>query len=111
MPVPIIILNWNGIADTQECLESVFKQTYSDFRVYLLDNGSNEQINGEQDHQEQPTGQSQRDGKITKLKPIKDPPGVKVLLHTGVKTNSCLLKRTQKYHDKEKAKHSNDQAV
>ncbi len=42
MKVPIIILNWNGIADTEECLESIFNQTYDDYKVYLLDNGSNE---------------------------------------------------------------------
>ncbi len=40
MKIPIIILNWNGIADTLECMESIFAQTYTDFKVYLLDNGS-----------------------------------------------------------------------
>ncbi len=41
MTIPIIILNWNGIADTLECLNSVFEQTYQEYQVYLLDNGSN----------------------------------------------------------------------
>jgi len=40
MKIPIIILNWNGIEDTVECMESLFAQTYTDFKVYLLDNGS-----------------------------------------------------------------------
>jgi len=40
MEIPIIILNWNGIEDTLECMESIFAQTYTDYVVYLLDNGS-----------------------------------------------------------------------
>lgn len=43
--VPIIIINWNGIEDTIECMEAVFEQTYENFVVYLIDNASNpEQI-------------------------------------------------------------------
>ncbi len=38
--VPIIVLNWNGIEDTIECIDSVLKMGYPDFKVYLLDNGS-----------------------------------------------------------------------
>ena len=36
----IIILNWNGWKDTIECLESVFQNLYSDYRVVLCDNAS-----------------------------------------------------------------------
>jgi len=36
----IIILNWNGLQDTLECLASVFKMNYSDFKVIVVDNGS-----------------------------------------------------------------------
>lgn len=36
----IIILNWNGLKDTLECLESVFKLDYPDFEVVVVDNGS-----------------------------------------------------------------------
>lgn len=36
----IIILNWNGLNDTLECLESVFKLTYEHFEVVVVDNGS-----------------------------------------------------------------------
>ncbi len=40
LPIPIIILNWNGINDTIECLDSVLKMTYTNFIVYLVDNAS-----------------------------------------------------------------------
>lgn len=39
-PTPIIILNWNGLADTLECLESVLKTQGTDFIIYLVDNAS-----------------------------------------------------------------------
>ena len=35
----IIILNYNGWRDTIACLESLRKQTYTDFRVVVADNG------------------------------------------------------------------------
>lgn len=38
--VYIIILNWNGLKDTLECLESVFKLDYLNFEVIVVDNGS-----------------------------------------------------------------------
>ncbi len=38
--IPIITLNWNGLSDTLECMEAVFQQSYQDFLVYLVDNGS-----------------------------------------------------------------------
>lgn len=38
--VYILILNWNGWADTIECLESVVRSDYKDFRIIVLDNGS-----------------------------------------------------------------------
>jgi GT2 family glycosyltransferase len=38
--VAVIILNWNGIEDTFSCLESVNKQTYNDFKIIVVDNGS-----------------------------------------------------------------------
>jgi GT2 family glycosyltransferase len=39
-PIPIIILNWNGLEDTLECMQSVLKQSFRDLQVYLVDNGS-----------------------------------------------------------------------
>ena len=38
--VAIIILNWNGFSDTQECLESLKILNYSHYRIVLVDNGS-----------------------------------------------------------------------
>lgn len=36
--VHIIILNWNGLQDTLECLASVFKMDYPNFKVVVVDN-------------------------------------------------------------------------
>lgn len=36
----IIVVNWNGWKDTIECLESLLVLEYSDFRVVVCDNGS-----------------------------------------------------------------------
>ena len=38
--VSIIILNWNGWRDTIECLESLYRITYPNFDVIVVDNGS-----------------------------------------------------------------------
>jgi len=38
--VSIIILNWNGLEDTVECLESLRKITYPNYDVVIVDNGS-----------------------------------------------------------------------
>jgi GT2 family glycosyltransferase len=38
--VSIIILNWNGLKDTMECLESLKKITYPSYEVIVVDNGS-----------------------------------------------------------------------
>ncbi len=38
--VCILLLNWNGWQDTIECLESVFRTTYSNYCVVVCDNGS-----------------------------------------------------------------------
>ena len=38
--VYIIILNWNGLKDTIECLDSVIKLNYPNFRLVVVDNGS-----------------------------------------------------------------------
>jgi GT2 family glycosyltransferase len=36
----IIILNWNGMHLLEECLESVYAQTFRDFETIVVDNGS-----------------------------------------------------------------------
>jgi len=38
--VSIIILNWNGLKDTIECLESLHGITYPDYQILVVDNGS-----------------------------------------------------------------------
>jgi len=38
--VSIIILNWNGWRDTIECLESLYRITYPNYDVIVVDNGS-----------------------------------------------------------------------
>lgn len=38
--VLIVVLNWNGINDTEKCLDSLLRQTYSDFKILVIDNGS-----------------------------------------------------------------------
>ncbi|MCK5534758.1 glycosyltransferase [bacterium] len=38
--VYIVILNWNGLKDTLECLKSLEKLDYSLFKVVIVDNGS-----------------------------------------------------------------------
>ena len=38
--VSIIILNWNGWKDTIECLESLYRITYPNYEVIVVDNGS-----------------------------------------------------------------------
>lgn len=38
--VSIIILNWNGLADTLECLNSIHSNTYPNYDVIVVDNAS-----------------------------------------------------------------------
>ncbi|WP_087036068.1 glycosyltransferase family 2 protein [Thermococcus litoralis] len=38
--VSVIILNWNGWKDTIECLESLYRITYPNYDVIVVDNGS-----------------------------------------------------------------------
>ncbi|MBV9848466.1 MAG: glycosyltransferase family 2 protein [Armatimonadetes bacterium] len=40
--VHIILVNWNGIADTMECLRSLSRVTYPNCSVIVVDNGSRE---------------------------------------------------------------------
>lgn len=36
----VIVLNWNGIDDTVLCFNSLLKQTVSEFKIIIVDNGS-----------------------------------------------------------------------
>ena len=38
--VAIIIVNWNGLKFLNDCLSAVYMQTYQNFDVYFVDNGS-----------------------------------------------------------------------
>ena len=38
--VSVIVLNWNGVDDTIECLESLKRMTYNNYEVIVIDNGS-----------------------------------------------------------------------
>ena len=38
--VSIVLLNWNGLEDTSECLRSVMDLEYGNREVIVLDNGS-----------------------------------------------------------------------
>lgn len=38
--VAVILLNWNGLDNTLECIQSLLEQEYPNFRIFVLDNGS-----------------------------------------------------------------------
>src|SRR3972149_5056297 len=38
--VAVVILNWNGLADTSECLDCLGAVTYPNFQTIVVDNGS-----------------------------------------------------------------------
>lgn len=40
MRIAIILLNWNGITDTLECIESLKKLDYDSYHIIVADNGS-----------------------------------------------------------------------
>lgn len=38
----IILVNWNGLDDTLECIESIKKSRYTNYKIVVVDNGSNQ---------------------------------------------------------------------
>ena len=38
--VAVVVLNWNGLADTSECLDSLRRITYPNRQTIVVDNGS-----------------------------------------------------------------------
>ena len=44
--VVVVILNWNNLPDTLECVESVLKSDYRRLAVWVVDNGSDENPTG-----------------------------------------------------------------
>jgi GT2 family glycosyltransferase len=43
--VSVIVLNWNGKDHIDECLDTLFKQTYKNYEVIVVDNGSTDGSN------------------------------------------------------------------
>ena len=41
--VSIVVLNWNGLQDTRECLQSLLAQDYPSIEIHVVDNGSTNQ--------------------------------------------------------------------
>ena len=39
-PIAIVVLNWNGLEVTLDCLEALKEQTYTNLEIHLVDNGS-----------------------------------------------------------------------
>ncbi len=54
MHVTVIVLNWNGKADTMHCLEALHRQTYKEMSIIVVDNGSTDG-SAELIHQTYPT--------------------------------------------------------
>jgi hypothetical protein len=42
--IAVVVVNWNGLEDTRECLQSLLAQTYTNYVIHVVDNGS---ANGE----------------------------------------------------------------
>lgn len=40
--VSVVLLNWNGIEDTKICLEHIKEQTYRNYEIIVVDNGSSD---------------------------------------------------------------------
>lgn len=40
--VSVVVLNWNGLSNTKKCLDSLARQTFKNFEVIVVDNGSKE---------------------------------------------------------------------
>lgn len=38
--VAIVVLNWNGFKDTEKCINSLLNQSFTDYSVLVVDNGS-----------------------------------------------------------------------
>ncbi len=38
--IPIVVLNWNGLEDTMECIVSLLEMDEQNFKIYLIDNAS-----------------------------------------------------------------------
>lgn len=43
MKVAVVVLNYKGWRDTKKCLKALSRQTYKNFSIYLIDNGSGDE--------------------------------------------------------------------
>ena len=43
-PITVIITNWNGAKFLPTCLEALARQTYTDFEILVIDNGSTDEL-------------------------------------------------------------------
>ena len=43
MKIAVVALNFNGWRDTKKCLAALDQQTYKNFEIYLIDNGSKDE--------------------------------------------------------------------
>src|SRR5574344_754013 len=41
--VTVVVLNYKGWKDTVNCIDSLTKQTYDNFHIFLIDNGSHDE--------------------------------------------------------------------
>ena len=40
--VGIVLVNYNGAADTIECIDSLIEMTYSNYKIIVVENGSSD---------------------------------------------------------------------
>ncbi|MDO8941098.1 MAG: glycosyltransferase family 2 protein [Methylicorpusculum sp.] len=40
--VGIVLLNWNGLSDTEDCIRTLIDLDYNDYKIIIIDNGSDE---------------------------------------------------------------------
>jgi len=97
--VHIVILNWNGWKDTQECLESVFRQNYNNFQVVVCDNdsqdGSVEHILAWANAEESAPDPGEHPLAMLSMPPIEKPVTSICLDRHGVEHDAILSTETQ----------------
>lgn len=79
--VSVIIPNWNGLAHLPECLSSLEEQSWTDFEVLLVDNGSTDGS----------LALVQRDYPWVKCLPLQDNGGFSVAVNHGIEASSSEL--------------------
>jgi len=81
--VSIVILNWNGWKDTIECLESLYRITYPNYDVIVVDNGSKDE--SIQKIKEYAAGKIQVNSKFFEYNPYNKPINVFVISEDDVR--------------------------